>query len=174
MTIIPDDKDWTWVLERPCQDCGFDATRIDQATTGQLVRENATTWIEVLERGDVRVRPRSDKWSDLEYACHVRDVYRIMDQRLALMLAENNPLFQNWDQDETAIAERYDLQDPATVTSELLAAAESYARRYDLVTEPQWPRPGRRSNGSLFTVETLAHYGLHDPQHHLWDVGVTS
>ena len=23
MTIIPDTKDWTWVLQRPCPECGF-------------------------------------------------------------------------------------------------------------------------------------------------------
>jgi hypothetical protein len=23
MTIIPDTKDWTWVLHRPCPECGF-------------------------------------------------------------------------------------------------------------------------------------------------------
>jgi hypothetical protein len=24
MTIVPDTKDWTWVLRRPCPECGFD------------------------------------------------------------------------------------------------------------------------------------------------------
>lgn len=24
MAITPDTKDWTWVLERPCPECGFD------------------------------------------------------------------------------------------------------------------------------------------------------
>ena len=24
--IIPDDKNWTWVLERACPECGFDAS----------------------------------------------------------------------------------------------------------------------------------------------------
>jgi len=24
MTITPDTKDWTWVLARPCPECGFD------------------------------------------------------------------------------------------------------------------------------------------------------
>lgn len=24
-----DDKDWTWVLERPCPECGFDTAAID-------------------------------------------------------------------------------------------------------------------------------------------------
>jgi len=28
MSIEPDTKDWTWVLERPCPECGFDATAI--------------------------------------------------------------------------------------------------------------------------------------------------
>ena len=32
-------------------------------------------------------------------------------------------------------------------------------------------RPGRRSNGSVFTVETLGRYFLHDVLHHLHDVG---
>ena len=35
---------------------------------------------------------------------------------------------------------------------------------------PQWDRPGRRSNGSVFTVDTLARYHLHDVEHHLHDV----
>ncbi len=30
--------------------------------------------------------------------------------------------------------------------------------------------PGRRSNGSVFTVETLAKYFLHDLEHHVRDV----
>ena len=25
MSITPDTKDWTWVLERPCPECGFEA-----------------------------------------------------------------------------------------------------------------------------------------------------
>ena len=139
-----------------------------------MIRESANEWAHVLDRENVGVRSRDDKWSDLEYACHVRDVYQILDQRLALMLAEDDPTFQNWDQDETAVADRYDLQDPRTVKEKLRAAAESYAERYDVVTDSQWPRPGRRSNGSLFTVESLASYGLHDVVHHLWDVAVTN
>jgi hypothetical protein len=96
-----------------------------------------------------------------------------MDSRLMLMLSEDDPLFQNWDQDETAVAQRYDLQDPVTVSSELEAAATVFADHYDAVLPAQWSRPGRRSNGSEFTVETLAYYALHDLHHHLWDVGVS-
>jgi hypothetical protein len=87
-----------------------------------------------------------------------------------LMLAEDGPTFENWDQDETARTDRYDLYDPAAVAREIMTASAALADRYDSVTPPQWSRPGTRSNGSRFTVETLAIYGLHDPIHHLWDV----
>jgi hypothetical protein len=33
-----------------------------------------------------------------------------------------------------------------------------------------WDRPGVRSNGSEFTVESLGRYHLHDVVHHLHDV----
>jgi hypothetical protein len=170
MPITPDTKDWTWVIDRPCPECGFDAREVDRALVGRAVRENAAAWVLILQRDDVRRRPREDRWSDLEYACHVRDVYRLFDQRLGLMLAEDDPEFANWDQDETAVAERYDLQDPGSVAREILEAGGRCADRFDAVTDDQWSRPGRRSNGSRFTVESIGVYCLHDTFHHLWDV----
>ena len=88
----------------------------------------------------------------------------------ALMQSEENPQFPNWDQDETAVAERYDLQDPATVSRELAAAAETVAARFDALRAEEWARPGLRSNGSVFTIESLGRYLLHDCVHHAWDI----
>ena len=51
----------------------------------------------------------------LEYGAHVRDVHRKMAERLELMLTEDAPTFPNWDQDATAVEDRYGEQDPATV-----------------------------------------------------------
>ena len=170
MPITPDTKDWTWVLERPCAECGFNAEDHPRETFGQAIRDNAAQWSRVLRRENVRVRPREDRWSTLEYACHVRDVFRIFDERLRSMLEEEGPMFQNWDQDETAFEDRYDLQDPPAISGELLDAATRYADRFDSVTPSQWDRSGSRSNGSLFTVNSLGTYGLHDVLHHLWDV----
>jgi hypothetical protein len=87
------------------------------------------------------------------------------------MLENDRPTFENWDQDETAIEARYCDQDPADVRDELCANARRYADRFDAVEAPQWSRPGLRSNGSEFTVESLGRYSLHDVVHHLWDVG---
>ena len=104
--VPPDDKDWRWVLSRPCGECGFDARTVALADVPELIRGNAAGWTDVLTRDDVAIRPSPTVWSPLEYACHVRDVFRLYDQRLHRMLGEDDPLFANWDQDETAVAER--------------------------------------------------------------------
>lgn len=165
-----DDKDWTWVLERACPECGLDPGSIDVEMIPELVRDNAASWQGVLARADVRRRPRPDVWSPLEYACHVRDVFRLFDVRLGLMLTEDDPLFANWDQAETAVAERYGEQDPGVVAGELAAAAETVAASFAAVDGEQWERRGRRSDGAVFTVRSFGRYFVHDPVHHLADV----
>lgn len=169
-TIEPDTKDWTWVLASRCPDCGYDATTVDRSALGEEVRADAAFWARVLDDPRAGERPAPDVWSPVEYGCHVRDVHRVFAGRLEQMLTEDDPLFANWDQDETALAERYDRQAAAQVRPALLAAAEDVAGWYDRVADDQWDRPGRRSNGSVFTVETLGRYHLHDLVHHRWDV----
>jgi len=170
MTIEPDTKDWTWVLEKPCPECGFDTAAMSFTDVPTLVRENAAAWVTVLDRDDVRERPTPTVWSPLEYACHVRDVFRLFDVRLGLMLTEDAPRFANWDQDETAIADGYAEQDPATVSADLVAAADVVSASFAAVTPDQLDRTGFRSDGAAFTVETFARYFVHDPVHHVWDV----
>ncbi|MBF4461402.1 MULTISPECIES: DinB family protein [unclassified Rathayibacter] len=170
MTITPDTKDWTWVLERPCLECGYDASLVEPSEVPARARRNAAAWPFVLERDGAAGRPDGETWSPLEYAAHVRDVHRINRERLALMLENDDPLFPNWDQDVTAVEERYDQQDPATVGRELVDAAEHIASLLEGVSDEQWRRSGRRSDGASFTVGTLAVYYLHDVVHHLHDV----
>jgi DinB superfamily len=171
MPIVPDTKNWTWVLERRCPECGFEAAAVPREGVAQMIRDNAAAWLPVLARLDVARRPRDDMWSPLEYACHVRDVFRICDGRLALMLAEDDPTFPNWDQDATAAEDDYAAQDPGRVAVEIHEAAARIADRYEAVSGEQWARPGTRSDGSRFTVESFARYVIHDPVHHIYDVG---
>lgn len=172
MAIEPDTKDWTWVLQRRCPECGFDAGRFDPAEVAAVIRANAADWRRVLARpvAEVTTRPDDTTWSALEYACHVRDVFRIYDRRLERMLTEDGPTFANWDQDETAVADRYADQDPATVAGELSEAATVLADRFATVDGDQWHRTGDRSDGASFTVASFARYLIHDPVHHIDDV----
>lgn len=168
-TPPPDDKDWTWVLDTPCPECGYRADT-PHAAIAVLLRGHVERWSAVLRRDDVRMRPEPTTWSALEYACHVRDVYRIFGERLRLMLTQDDPEFPKWDQNRAAIEERYWDADPDRVRIELAAAGTAIADAFAAVANDAWQRSGRRSNGSVFTIETLAWYLLHDDVHHLVDV----
>jgi DinB family protein len=169
MTITPDTKDWTWVLERGCPECGFDTRSYPRERIPALLLVNAGEWRQVLTGREVRRRPRPEVWSPLEYACHVRDVFRRFDERLHLMLTQDNPRFYNWDQDATAVEDRYGEQDPGVVGAELVDAAVTIAGSFAAVTGEQWERMGVRSDGARFTIESFGRYLVHDPIHHLYD-----
>lgn len=152
--IAPDTKDWTWVLDETCPECGFDSTAVAFGDVAPAVRANAALWPVVLAGPGATSRPDDGTWSPTEYAAHVRDVHRIFEHRVRLMLAEDGPSFANWDQDVTAVEERYDLADPAEVAPALVAAAESVAAVYDGVPTDALDRTGFRSNGSAFTTSS--------------------
>ncbi|MDR6794315.1 DinB family protein [Pseudarthrobacter oxydans] len=170
MPIVPDEKDWTWVLTRPCPECSFDAATVTPSTAPGSIDNMLPRWRAVLRRPDVAERPNGHTWSALEYACHVRDVFSLFDQRLNLMLESDEARFENWDQDQTAVDKDYANADPAVVSAELTAEGKQAAESFARVRESEWGRKGLRSNGSEFTVLTLAQYFLHDVVHHLHDV----
>ncbi|MGI9604262.1 MAG: DinB family protein [Acidimicrobiales bacterium] len=168
-----DDKDWTWVLDTTCPECGFVAESVSADQVADRLRENIEAWRAILTDADttrLRQRPDADHWSALEYACHVRDVFAIYDERLVLMLTEEGPHYPNWDQNVTAVEDRYDLADPSVVLDQLIDAGSRLADRFDQVAADQWGRMGYRSDGAAFTIESFARYFIHDPLHHVDDV----
>ena len=168
--VVPDTKDWTWVLDRPCPECGLEAGTLGVGEVAGRLRAATAAWTGVLARTDVRVRPSAQVWSPLEYACHVGDVLRLYDERLRLMLEQDDPGYANWDQDGTAVRDAYAGQDPAAVAAQLQQAGATLAERFDGVRGQQWERPGRRSDGARFTVASFSRYLLNDVEHHLHDV----
>ncbi len=168
--IDPDTKDWTWVITQRCPECGFDGSTVSHLDVGARIREDATQWPLRLAAPGCTARPQPQVWSALEYGCHVRDVHRIFDERVRLMLDQDEPRFPNWDQDATAIADGYGAQDPTIVGADLVEAAHAVADTYEHVPADAWSRRGLRSNGSEFTISSIAVYHLHDVVHHAHDV----
>ena len=166
---IPDEKDWTWVLDQPCPECGFDAAGVARETIAGRLLATTPRWQTVLLGPDVAERPAPATWSALEYACHVRDVHNIFGARARLIQHRSDPLFDNWDQDVTALEKRYWEADPIEVSVEIGVEAQAAAAVFAELDDDRWSRTGRRSNGSVFTMETLGRYYLHDVEHHLHD-----
>ena len=159
------------MLGRRCDQCGLSAGDIEPTEFAQRTFVAAEEWVQILRSSPaVTARPVPDVWSPLEYGAHVRDVFRLFDGRLEQMLKEDTPTFANWNQDETAIEERYSEQDPEVVAEELEAAAQRFVARIQSLTPEQFRRRGIRSDGAEFTVATFLQYFLHDVIHHLWDV----
>ena len=166
----PNTRDWTFVEKEPCPECGYDASTIDPSDVGARLPADTAGWTAILARPDAAVRPSPTVWSPLEYACHVRDVLLVFTQRLGMMLTQVNPRFANWDQDATAVADRYWEQNPAAVAAQVDEAACTLAQLWSEVREDEWTRKGTRSDGAEFTVASLGVYLLHELRHHLADV----
>lgn len=172
VVVLSDDKDWTWVLERPCPDCGFDAGAMPLHRTRELLTGAASSLLEALRLPGSRTRPQPNTWSALEYACHVRDTCDIFRDRIVLVVERDGPTFPDWDQDATAVKLRYDQQDPTAVGSELQQALDALLTQIDAIPPDAWDRPALRSNGSRFTLASLVQYLVHDPVHHAHDVAL--
>jgi hypothetical protein len=86
----------------------------------------------------------------------VRDVLTLFNYRPELMLKLDDPLFENWDQDASAIEQDYAHADAGVVVQELHVAARAIAAAFAAVTGDQWERTGRRSDGAMFTVASFA------------------
>ena len=173
--IEPDTKDWTWVLRASRAPSAASTPPTSSAPTcPRLIRDNARGWSRVLAGPDAPGRPRRDVWSPLEYACHVRDVHRLFDERLR---ADARPRTTRGSPTGTRTRPRsrsdYAEQDPAVVGAELVDGGR---RRGGDVYAAVHRRPvaaaGLRAATAVeFTVETLGRYHLHDVVHHLHDVG---
>lgn len=177
---MPETKDWTWVLHRPCPECGLEAGSVPVGELGRRVRETAATWRGRLALTDAARRPAPSTWSPLEYGAHVRDVLLLAEVRLTALLEEEDAVFADWDADHadaTAVEQRYGELDPQAVAEQVEQAAAQVSGLLDALPSTAdgpgaavWQRPGRRSNGSVFTVASLGRYVLHDVVHHEEDV----
>jgi len=79
------------VLDRPCPECRFDPAAVDHTEVADRIRGDATDWVRRLGQAGAERRRQPTVWSTLEYGCHIRDVHRIFNHRVELMLTEDEP-----------------------------------------------------------------------------------
>jgi hypothetical protein len=156
-----------------CQGCGFEwdavtweeiSPRIVAASDrfGGLLRGNVE---------DTVVRPDPDRWSALEYACHVRDALFNLRDRIVLGAVEDNPVPHPMHGTPRIEMGLYRGDDPVVVADELIVAAGLFTRTLDRLpaevrTRPifyPYPRPATRD------LRWVAAQALHESEHHLGD-----
>ncbi|MFE9959663.1 DinB family protein [Micromonospora sp. NPDC005299] len=156
-----------------CDECLFVYSALDSGDLPQRLRDLAGRYPAALHGvPDPRRRPAPEVWSPLEYACHVRDVFRVQGERLALALRVEEPEFPPMGRDELVITERYNAQDPEVVLADLATAAHEFAARFAALGETElartgvypWPRREAR------TLRWLGRHTVHEGEHHLLDI----
>lgn len=165
-------RDWTRTQFEACPDCGADAAALADDELGPRLLREVATWGRVLAAADppaLRVRPEPDTWSALEYACHVRDLLPVMEERIGRMLTDEDPALGWWDHEAAVLERAYAQQVPVLVQEDMTANARRFAARLDEVEGGGWDRGASRRPGERFTVRGIARFVLHEVIHHRED-----
>ena len=115
----------------------------------------------------LRRRPDPSTWSALEYAAHVRDVFRLFDDRIRQALSSDGVEVADWDHE--AAAAGYGGEEPSRVLDALVEAAERLAGAVSQVPDDGWDRAVVRL-GQRESVLAMARKAVHEGSHHLKDV----
>jgi hypothetical protein len=170
---MADTKDWTVVLRQVCDECSHDVGNIAPDDLAEVLFDGVDGWHDVLNGDHVDparlvTRPAPQTWSPVEYGSHVADVIDVFQQRIFLMLTEDNPTFASFDP-EAAVA-GYAGRSPAETAARIAGAANRIGDVFSSLAPHLWDRPGVRGDGASFTVLSISRYLLHDMLHHLFDV----
>jgi S-DNA-T family DNA segregation ATPase FtsK/SpoIIIE len=155
-----------------CDECGFDYDAVAAHVVPDRLRAGGRDLAAALH-GDVRARPADGVWSQLEYACHVRDVLRVQRDRVEVALREDRPENTPMRRDERAVEERYNEQDVDEVRTAVVAGADDLADRLAALSPEELARtviygyPERAER----TIAWVGIHTVHELVHHTMDVG---
>lgn len=111
------------------------------------------------------VKPGPGKWSAAEVVHHLADSEMTAAVRVRLLVAEDEPVIQAYDQDRFAAALHYDRPIEASLQA-FRFARESTAALLERLTEAEWARKGTHSETGPYGVERwLEIYARHAAGH---------
>jgi hypothetical protein len=166
-------RDWTIVLREPCSECGADVRTIPATELATQLHDSIETWVDILTGPNAKptvltIRPAPTTWSAVEYASHVADVMDVMQQRIFMMISEDDPTFASFDPDVAAAS--YATNSPEHAAALLTGASNRLGEVFDSMAPHLWGKTGKRGDGAAFNVLSLSQYMMHDNLHHLFDV----
>lgn len=157
-----------------CEICGFAWERVGDDEVVPRVQA-ATAAIAGLLRSDpdrAAERSRPDRWSPVEYAAHVRDVFLTLRDRTVLGIVEDEPHFSPLYRDERVDLGLYAGDTAVAVAPELEAAAAMYLRVFEAI--PASDRDRLVHYGSpdpmLRTLRWMGQQAVHEAEHHRADI----
>ncbi len=157
-----------------CEDCGFAWVQVRRGEIAPRSIAAARQIANVIgaNADRARIRPRPERWSALEYAAHVRDVFLTIRDRLVIGLVEDEPGFKPLYRDERVDLGLYKADTATDVAAEVVAAANMLSRLFDAIDTEQldrivqygFPDPTPR------TLLWMGQQAVHESEHHLADI----
>jgi hypothetical protein len=172
---------WQWARAQTerCPQCGEDASSLEHGQLGPALLSAAAAWRTFLTGADdayLRTIPGPGIFSPMQYGAHVRDIQGVYGDRILLMLREDNPVFPQFNPDESAWA-GYNELEVDVLAGDLERQAQRLAGILEDLAPEDWSRTMVRDGGSdgvfTFTVAGLASYAVHEARHHLLDANGT-
>jgi hypothetical protein len=164
--------DWVRVQTDPCPQCGHDPARIPVGELGAAGVAEALAWRQYLSEvapARLRDQPAPGVWSPMQYAAHVRDMFRVFGERIVLAVDDDNPSVPSFVPTGAEFDTFNDLE-PATVAAEIQAQAGRLAAILAGCRAGDWDRTVMRDGVDRFTVGGLGRFAVHEAHHHLLDV----
>lgn len=153
-----------------CRECGFS---YESEATAATIRDGASEVEELLRgSGELRARREPERWSPLEYGCHLRDVLLVQRERVLAARRTERYVCAPMGRDERVDHDGYRDQAPEDVARQLADAAHLFANVLGRLEVADWtrvvvfpyPEPTERS------LRWVAAHTLHEVRHHLMDI----
>ncbi|GAB1814805.1 DinB family protein [Mycobacterium sp. MUNTM1] len=161
-------------MTEPCAGCGFTYDLRRAASAGDDVRAVSAEVVALLCNSDiaVRLRPRPDVWSPLEYGCHLRDVLLVQRERVLAARRVNGADCAAMGREERAEHDGYNEQDPLAVARQLSDAATLFSNVLARLADEDWERTVvyHYPETSERSLRWVAVHTAHELQHHLLDI----
>jgi hypothetical protein len=109
-------------------------------------------------------------WSAIEYTAHVRDIFRVFDDRVRCALTDTEPseTVVDWESKVEAVSPTLDRE---TLADDLDDAADTFATVLSELADHEWRLPTITGKGQPATIAEVAVIAVHEGSHHLLDVG---
>jgi hypothetical protein len=86
--------EWARIQGEACPQCGYAPVKLPAPALGEAATAEAAAWRSFLvgaDPGTLDVSAAPDVWSPLQYAAHVRDMFRVFGDRVLLAIEFDNP-----------------------------------------------------------------------------------
>jgi len=123
-----------------------------------------------LDESSLATRTIPDKWSLKELVCHLHRVQQVFEDRIASMLAQDNPAITVYSPDDDAEFEKMLSRPAKDALAAFLEDRERLAAQWEELSPGEWHRSGRHPEYPHYDVHFQVEYMVHHEAHHIYQM----